>query len=454
MARVLFIYPNALRYNFIPTGLASIAAVAQEAGLKLSLCDLTFLEDFEIVRVFIQQLLETSPEILAIHCSSADWPLVNVILEVARAQIGVRPLTVVGGPHTIALPEQIIESDNIDVVLLGEGEDAFRQLLERFIAGKDVWDTPNCWLKLGGKIIKNQVMNLREDLDGLPLPAWELFDQRHLISSPDGGHTIRREGGIETSRGCPFSCAYCFTDRMRRLYKGKGRFCRQKSIDRIILEAKNIRDRLELTYLHFIDDNFINSLPRLEALAARFAREVGLPLFVQASADRITKKSAELLAKMGTKDVGIGVEVGDDRYRREILRKPVTNDRLVQAFTIIRESGMKPWAYYMIGMPFQTREQLDATVRLDRKLRPEKAFVSTYYPFPGTVLFDLLVSEGQVVSSGEGPDYFSGLASIRLPGLSVEEVEEYREYFPTAYRRETTARRRDLRAVRDGRGIV
>lgn len=445
MTTCLLVYPNALRYPFIPIGFGTIAAIAEER-CDVSLFDATFLEDRDLLSGFRSAIESVQPDVLAVHCSSADWALLRCLLKDADSQLE-DVTVVVGGPHCTAVPEQVSAFPQVDVTVIGEAETSFGVLLDRIDRGMDISDVPNCWVRTSAGLSKNAPSHLIEDLDTLPHPNWSLFDSRHVTFEREGEQRPWIEGAIESSRGCSGSCAYCVTDHVRRMYRGLGRFCREKSVARVVQEAVDIRNLLSLDFLHLVDDNFVNSPSRLAELAEAFESDVRLPLFVQASADRITEQTAALLAQLGAEYVGIGVEVGDDAYRRDVLHKHVSNEQLVRAFDLLRDVGVKPWAYYMIGLPDQNREDILATVQLDRVLRPAQAFVSTYYPFPGTRLFERAREDGLLSADEESPDYFEGQLSLRLPELSADDIQRARELFPHAYRRNTRAHGRSVRAV-------
>jgi anaerobic magnesium-protoporphyrin IX monomethyl ester cyclase len=451
MTSCLLVYPNALRYPFVPIGFGTIAALAQDACDTVQLYDATFLDDREVLPAFLRAVEAASPDVVAAHCSSADWALLRCMLEHASAALaGVT--VIVGGPHCTAVPSEVSASPHVDITVVGEAETAFRMLLDRLQRGAGVLDVPNCWVRGSSGVIENAPARLVEDLDSLPYPSWSLFDARHISFSREDEPSPWIEGAIESSRGCSGSCAYCVTDHVRRLYRGLGRFCREKSVERVVREAKDIRDMFSLDFLHLVDDNFVGSLTRLRELAEAFETEVRLPLFVQASADRINVDTAALLARLGAEYVGIGVEVGSETYRRDVLHKRVSNDQLVRAFDMLRDVGVKPWAYYMVGLPHQTRDDIVATVELDRRLRPAQAFVSTYYPFPGTMLFDRAREDGLLGIDEGAPDYFEGQLSLRLPDLSLSDIQRARDLFPHAYRRNTRAHGRSIRAVLEARG--
>lgn len=444
----LFVYPNALRYPVIPIGLASLISVARDEGFDTGLFDATFLADGELADAWRTALESRCWDAVAIHCSSADWWLVKYLLAVGSPILrDLQCAVIIGGPHATAVPREVAEHEFVDAAFRGECEEALRYALAALTRDGDLKGTPNSVRRTDGGLVSGDMLPLIADLDELPLPAWQAFDERHVVNpGPDPAH-VMREGSLETSRGCPRSCAYCSTSHLRSMYRGKGSFVRRKSVNRIVSEARFARDVLSLDFLHVVDDNFLGPIDRMTELAHRLPTEVGLAMFVQVSADTVNERRASLLYEMGVRHVGVGVEVGDDIYRREVLKKNITSDRIRAAFEALRSAGIEPWAYYMIGLPGQNDDDVEQTLRLDAELDPYRSYVSVYYPFPGTELYQRVFAEGGQAFS-EAPDYFSKLPSLPPSApLSADYVRTVRARFKSAFVIEGGLPARDAEAL-------
>lgn len=430
---VAFLYPNASRYIGIPLGVSSLGSVISNTGHHCALFDATFIGDAHLGEAFIEHIRRCSCEVLLIHCTSADWWLVKFLLDLLVRELGTnRPITIVGGQHPTVLPEIVLKEPGVDVVVVGEGEIALEQILEHLQQGKDLSQVRNCWIKRNGQVVRNPIRELVSDLDALPYPQWALFDGKHRIQyAEDGAPTGVRPLNIESSRGCPHACTFCMNAYYRELYSGLGSYCRAKSATRIVSEALLSRNTLGINYIQFVDDNFLVYKERLEELSVIFPTEVGLPFSVQASADKIDKKSVGLLKNMGVDMLALGIETGDESYRAKILGKNITDRQILNAVTLAKEHGIGTMAYYMVGLPFQTSEEIEHTIAFNDLVQPDICIVSSFFPFPGTPLHNAISDKQTKDEMDFGPDFFHG-SMERQGGLSEDRFEELRRRFGKA----------------------
>lgn len=443
--KILFVYPNILRYPSIPIGIASLVATLRKDGHECSLFDATFINDDELIHKFIESVEYSKCDILAVHCTSSDWKLVQILLESLRKN-SLKKFTIIGGHHPTAAFEDVILSPFIDVCIIGEGELVVKELLYKLENREDISHVENCWIKVGEKIYKNKLRPLIQNLDSLPFPAWEIFDKRHMIRY----HTADKWSkiiGIETSRGCPYSCTYCMNSYVRNIYKGlEGKFCREKSVERILTESQIAKDTLGVDYIRFVDDNFIGSMDRLEELSNRFPEHVGLPVSIMASADKINERTIKLLSKMGADSIGIGVETGNEMYRKNVLNKHVTNEQIIRAFKLSREYGIETMAFYMIGLPMEKKQFVEQTIEFNNLARPTNSFVSTFFPFPGTRLYSAVLKKGLVEKYDFLPDFYHG-SILKFDDILPEDFDILRRQFSNVILDTGPFDRRDLRTV-------
>lgn len=431
--KALLIYPNASRYLGAPIGISSLAGVITRLGHECFLFDATFIEDDALSNEFVEFASRYSCDVLLIHCTSADWWLVKILLSKLHASLPTyRPFTVIGGQHPTIVPNDVISYPLIDALVIGEGELVVEELFQHLERGSDITGVRNCWVKSNDEVFRNDLRPLIEDLDSLPYPQLNLFEERHRIRFTEKPKTENLKlVNIETSRGCPYSCTFCMNSYARKLYKGLGKYYRIKSADRIIDEAKIAKEEFDVNFIQIIDDNFLHSSDRLEELAWRFPKEVGLPVSLQASADKITERTIDLLKAMGTEILAIGIETGNEKYRRQILRKEVSDEQIIKAIRLAKDRGIGTMAYYMIGLPFEKKEYVRQTIEFNKIARPDICVVSTFYPFPGTPLYEAVLDKGLINNMEFSLDFYHE-SSMKFDDLSPDDFVSLREEFRNA----------------------
>ncbi len=171
-----------------------------------------------------------------------------------------------------------------------------------------------------------------------------------------------------------------------------------------------------------------------------------MPFSLHARAETMNPKLIAALAAAGCRHVVYGVESGSERIRREVMKRPVTNDRLVEIFERTREAGMLVTANYMLGVPGERPEDLQATLDLHRQLKPTDFGYFVFYPFPGTQLFETCRQQGQLPEDWQTP---AGPPRCLDPEPARSQPRRHR---PRLCRMDPGARRRHRRPHGPGRG--
>ncbi len=352
--KILFVYPNITRAKSPQLGICMIAAVAHQLGHECSLYDLTTVPDEgEEFSTFKSKLDSFDPDLLAVSCRSNEWSFINQLFQSVDAG---NILKVFGGPHATVAPEEVI---NIaDIVVIGEGEDTFSELLKRIAGGEDITNIAGTWVKQGSRIIKNEIRNLISDLDELPFPYWKIFDDIHYYDS-----YVKRDfkgatvvGTFERTRGCPYACTYCTNDYVQALYKGKGKWRREKSPERIIQEVQLFRDEYGLDCIHWIDAVVLTNIDRLKIFRDIYSSEIGVPFGFNERPENMTDEKVSIIKQAGAQLVSIGIESGDENIRRNLLNRHHSQETIISAFRTAKKYGLTTHAFTMIGFPGEDRD--------------------------------------------------------------------------------------------------
>jgi len=364
-------------------GLMSISAVLKAAGHDVRVIDpetqgLTDEDVLGLIRGF-------QPSIVGVSAMTSNILLAYEVVRLSKRADN-RILTLIGGYHASALPERtLMECRELDAVCVGEGEYAMLELA----GGKAPADVAGLVWRAGDAVMRTVERPLIGDIDSLPMPDFDCLplDQYHphLHKAKDGKWTT-----IITSRGCPYKCYYCAS----RIVN-KGRF-RAHSVNRVMDMIYALKER-GFTYLRVFDDEFTVDRKRVLDVCDRLVEEkVGI---IWDCNSRVNVVDRELLARMkaaGCILVFYGCESGNQGVLDKIC-KQITVEQIVEAFKATSESGMEANGSWILGNVWDTKETIEDTIRLAKRLVPYSTqhYFNFALPSPGTRFWDIAVEEGR-----------------------------------------------------------
>lgn len=317
------------------------------------------------------------PDLVGLTCVSQNYPVAAAY----AAELAARELPVIwGGVHISALPELLPPSA---IGVLGEGELTWVELLKAALEGPL---TPARLAAIPGLAYWDQGQLLRTAARE-PLAELDLLPPPDRAALPAGPHAY-----LITSRGCPYRCAFCFTTR----YWNRLRF---HSAEYVADEIARLLRAAPVRLLSFYDDLFIANLPRLERLAQLLERGKLLgriPLSCNCRANLVTPELVALLRRLGVRYATLGLESGDDETLHYLKGDNVTVEQNRRAVSLLRQGGMKVNAFFIIGSPRESREQMRRTYDFIRECRPDLVEVMLLTPFPGTPVWEYAKARGLV----------------------------------------------------------
>ena len=378
--KILFIQNNGIQESI---GLASISATLKKEGHETSLILASHTPNL------VEAVADFNPGVIAF---SALTGVHQATLSLARLVKNKFPYvkTVVGGPHPTYSPD-VIEEDCVDVICRGEGELAMLELVNKLEKREEITKIENLWVKdETGNVHQNPLRQVTT-LDDLEFPDRELYYKYHFIRDLPMKRFI-------ASIGCPYPCTFCHEPVINKMYKGKGKYFRRKSPERIVEEIKYIKDRYPLKHVHFSDDLFFirNNYDWLEEFSEIYSSEIGLPFNCNIRYDSIVERSANILKKAGCHGVAVGLESGSEYLREIVIKKRSKNDHMVEGAQLLLDRGVKMLTTNMIGLPGETLDQAFETVELNMKLKSDYTRANTFLLFPGLPLVDYAKREGFV----------------------------------------------------------
>ncbi|GAX59198.1 Fe-S oxidoreductase [Candidatus Scalindua japonica] len=359
---------------------------------------LKFMKRFNQYEYLLEKARDFKPDILAFSIVTNIYPFINAILPTLKKELSVP--VIAGGPHVSALPEYVLQNEHIDMACIGEGELAFAELLDKMERGVEIYDTKNIWFKKDGEIIKNDLRGLVEDLDQLPFPEKGPFYEYGCFHD---------NLEVVTGRGCPYNCTFCNIHFQRSQTKGKGNFLRQRSGANVIQEIKKHLELYDVKCITFHDDNFTSHPQWIEEFTELYRKEVNLPFYCFAYPTSVNREIISHLKRANCMQIFMGLESGDPNIRRDILKRPMSNERIISSANIIKDSGIRLQISGIFGFPEEKPESMWKTVELAETIAPDLITGYVFYPFPKTELFNYAVKSGylgeeevEMVKRGEG----------------------------------------------------
>jgi anaerobic magnesium-protoporphyrin IX monomethyl ester cyclase len=339
-------------------------------------------------------------------------------------------LKVFGGPHATVAPDEVMGI--ADIAILGEGEETFEELLKGLVNGGNIENIAGSWIRKNNKIIKNKMHNLIPNLDTLPFPYWKIFNDIHFYDSYIKIHFkgAKAIGTFESSRGCPYFCTYCSNDYTRSLYKGKGKWHREKSIKRLISEIKQFRNDYSLNGIYWIDEVLLTNIERLKEFKELYGSKIGVPFIFMERPENITNKKASLIREAGAEIVSIGIESGDDNIRRNILRRYHSQETIVSAFQTAKKCGLTTHAFTIVGLPGEEKQSMEETYKVLRKSQPDSVQTTIFCPLKGTMLFNQVISEGLFDQDMPMPENYYDRSTLKFSESKKNEIYRYQYFLP------------------------
>ena len=384
--RLLLIYPDFLeeekfnrkKLGNYSEGLASISAVLKQGGHDVQLYHQLYMPDR---KEFIEKVKSFSPDVIGFSMRTTAVPFVTEMAGWLKAEMPEIPVGV-GGYHAILVPEECIKIDGIDMVIVGEGEYPWLDYMNDLRDGVKRTDIESIFFKTeNGEIIKNPVRPLIEDLDSLPFPDFDLFDFENLDRSKNFTAMVM------LSRGCLFSCTYCGNSQFRNIYPNKQKYCRfrspEKSIELLELLLKKYPF---IKFIEFRDAIFNMYKEWFYEFMPMYIEKIHLPFNCNLRFDVLDEEMVKMLKDGGCYMIDIGLENGNEEFRRKYLHRNMKNDHMIQVSKWFRKYKITALTYNIVGLPYETLELSLETVKLNAKLDVDKVIPNIFYPYPMTIL--------------------------------------------------------------------
>jgi len=351
------------------------------------------------------------PKVIGISALTPKVPSASKIAEICK-KIDPNMIVVFGGQHPTINPEEILANENVDFVVRGEGEETFFELIENLKnSSSNYQDISGLSFRSNGKTIHNINRGLIKNLDTIPLPA------RNKLFNLDTYSPVQLSM-VMTSRGCPYKCAFCAT---QNIWGDKVRF---RSIENVLKEIKEIKNKYGIKDVIFMDDSFTINKNRVKELCRILIEErLNITWSCLTRINMISDEIISLMKKAGCTKVDVGIESGNQRILN-LINKDIDLKQIREAIKVLKRNKMYWSGFFMFGFPTETEDEVFDTLNFLKELKPNWANISIFTPYPGTKLFELSIEKGIIT---ESPDYT--LYSHQNPRLrSTDKIPQDRFY--------------------------
>lgn len=342
----------------LPLGILSLAAVLEERAINAEMLDLNLMyfqrswpdpyhyQKIDYCSFAIAELSELTFDVIGLSTMCGSYPLT---LRIAREIKRLRPETVVilGGPQATVVDEATLEAFAfVDVIVRGEAEESFPQLLSALSSGGELAEVAGITFRNRGRVVRNPDASVIQNLDALPLPAFHLFSRMREC----------RYIPLEIGRGCPFGCTFCSTnDFFRRRF-------RLKSPARIIKQMRVLKQSYGLSSFELVHDMFTVDRRRVVAFCeALLGCDEKFVWSCSARTDSVDEQLLALMAEAGCRGMFFGVETGSPRMQK-VIHKNLDISEANRNVEATGSFGIGITVAFIDGFPEEQREDLSASV--------------------------------------------------------------------------------------------
>ncbi len=451
--KTLFIYSNPRIMSLVPPVVALLYRILSDAGIKMNLFDTSLYDaskgmvnadDYDkmimAVKPYQKELEEKvgelnsidnlvpdlqekvrsfSPDlIMATVTESTFLYTIDLLKKIKHFNVPV----LLGGVFATFASDLVIKYDEIDMLCIGEAENIIVSLCECLAKGKDPSGMQNLWVKKkDGSIVKGPLAP-PVDINKNPLPDMSIFDDRRFYRAMAG--KIYRMFPVETHRGCPHTCGFCNSPLQNKLYQEKtnSHYFRAKSIPLVMKEIRYYVENFNPEYFFFWADNFFFYPEKEIDEFCEAYSEIKIPFFVQSHPNQLSEHKIKRLKEVGLHRVTIGIEHGNEEFRRNVINRFYSNEQLLEGVRILHKYNVPLGANNICGFPTETPELFMDTVELNRKLNADNNSCSIFTPFYGTPLRVLAVEKGYL----KNPDIIAPTNTERsildMPQFTKEQI--------------------------------
>jgi len=379
-----------------PMGALQLSSILKRRGHQT---DIAAIKDKDV----LNHIAAFQPQAVACSVMTSEAARFHGILEDIRRRFPQLTL-IAGGPHPTYYPK-IMDTWPLDALVVGEGDLVIAPLLENLREGKSIRSLMN----VHTKEFKNPQGSLVQRLDDLP------FADRELLALKEPFKYIPMKSFFAT-RGCPYSCSYCFNSAFNSMHANKGKIMRRRSVESLIREIEDVKARYRMDFLRFGDDTFVMKYDAwVEEFVDKYRKRIGVPFYFLIHPNLAEERLVKALKEAGCYSIMMGIESGNEQVRRKVLGRNVSDATIKEAFRLYRKYDIKVFSNTILALPDTGLKEDLESLEFTLDCRPYYSGFTVFTPFPGTVLGEYVREKGYV----SGLDAFSEAFPISMQAGSV-----------------------------------
>jgi len=409
-----FVLKDKLGITSVPLGLAYLASFLEKDNHKVRIIDSATLDyKKEDIR---NQIEKFNPHLVGVTATTSSIYDAYSVAKLTKS-FNYKIKVVAGGPHvTFTATQTLKECPSIDIIVRGEGEETFRELVNSLESHGGhisfLKKIKGITFRDNGGILETENRPFIKNLDEIPFPAYHLLPMdRYKLEG-------KRFAGIMSSRGCPFSCIFCSSSELF------GKIWRARSPENVVEEIKLLKYKYGVKEIEFLDDTFTLNKKRAERICDLLIREnLTISWACSSRVDTINESLIEKLKRAGCHTIYLGIESGSQRILN-IIDKRITLAQAERAVNLIKKVKLNTLGSFIIGIPGETVKTIKKTISFAKKLSPSFVQFTICTPYPGTKLFKIAKEKGWLLTRNWSK-YTILDQTMKIPGAVVTNIKKW-----------------------------
>jgi len=324
-------------------------------------------------KLIFKQLTAYQPDLIAFSVVTFDYQRAMHYAAICR-KLCPKAKIVFGGIHVSCVPEVVIANEFVDYAVIGEGEDAFPEIIKHIEKGCPPEPIVNTWYKSkDNTLIKGKQVGFIQDLDSLPHYDKEIWKDIFPLKT----YYLTM-----ASRGCPYNCSYCFNHFFRNIPEEKSTYIRRRSVKHVIEELSIAKAKYDIRTIEFWDDIFIFDKTWLKEFLEKYKKEIHLPFKCYIHVNLFDEEICVWLKEAGCQWVDFGIQHINEDYRKQYLKRHETNANIENTLSLLKKHKIVSFADYIVGLPGDTKEHNEEARLFFLKNMPDiiEPYWMSYHP--------------------------------------------------------------------------